>query len=178
MSMRRPITETFVEVHDPDKRRVVTVIELLSESNKSPGEANEQYRQQQKELRRGRVHLVEIDLLRAGRRALVWPTRRFPKHARTVYGALIHRATKPHRLEIYPITLRKPLPGIRIPLRPHDDDVRLELQPLVVQAYRKGRYGDTIDYTAACEPALRGEDAAWADELLKKAGRHPPAARF
>ena len=166
-----PMTETFLEIRDADQRRVVTVIEFLSETNKLPGEGLEQYRQKQRELGQGRVSLVEIDLIRAGKRSLIWPTRRFPRRTRTVYQTVVRRGWKPKEYEIYPVALRKVLPSIRIPLREEDEEVSLVLQPLIDLAYRKGRYADTIDYRDPPDPPLEGADAEWADALLKQAGK-------
>jgi hypothetical protein len=72
---------------------------------------------------------------------------------------------------VRPIPLRRPLPSIPIPLREQDQEVRLELQPLIDQAYRKGRYGDTIDYREPPDPPLEDDDAVWADTLLKEIGK-------
>jgi hypothetical protein len=64
-----------------------------------------------------------------------------------------------------------PLPAIRIPLRKEDKEVTLQLQPLIDQAYRKGRYADTIDYRQPPDPPLEGADAEWADAVLKQADK-------
>jgi Protein of unknown function (DUF4058) len=50
-------------------------------------------------------------------------------------------------------------------------DIALDLQPLLDQCYEAGRYGDDIDYREEADPPLAGEDARWADELLRAAGR-------
>lgn len=70
---------------------------------------------------------------------------------------------------MYPLPLDKPLPTIAVPLRPEDDDVALELQSLVDQCYQSGRYDD-LDYARDPIPPLSGEDAGWADELLRSCG--------
>jgi hypothetical protein len=41
---------------------------------------------------------------------------------------------------------------------------------LLDQCYRNGRYY-TIDYKAEAKPPLSGEDAVWADEILRQARR-------
>lgn len=66
--------------------------------------------------------------------------------------------------------LRERLPAIRIPLRPADADVVLDIQPLVEQAYADGRYDD-LDYREACRPPLDPDDTAWVDDLLRAAAR-------
>ena len=46
----------------------------------------------------------------------------------------------------------------------------LDLQALVDQVYVAGRY-HLLDYTVELEPPLSPEDADWAAELLKAAGK-------
>lgn len=58
----------FVEIRDRESRRLVTVIELLSPSNKRPGGDREQYLAKRSDLLASPTHLVEIDLIRGGRR--------------------------------------------------------------------------------------------------------------
>ncbi|MGQ9879813.1 MAG: DUF4058 family protein [Armatimonadota bacterium] len=60
-----PITETYIEVVDLAGGQVVTVIEVLSISNKVPGAGQDAYLRKQKGLLEARVNLVEIDLLRS-----------------------------------------------------------------------------------------------------------------
>jgi hypothetical protein len=90
-----PITETFIEIIDAGTgQRVVTVIEFLSLTNKLPGETQDQYRQKQKELKQGKVSLVEIDLLRAGARVLSLPLATIPIELRTTYQVCVRRGWK------------------------------------------------------------------------------------
>ena len=65
----RDAHETFVAVLDRQSgERVVTVIEVLSPTNKYAGPGRASYLAKQEELLRGPVHLVEIDLLRGAAR--------------------------------------------------------------------------------------------------------------
>ena len=66
--------------------------------------------------------------------------------------------------------LRERLNAIRIPLRETDADVALDLQALVDQAYRRGRYDQELDYRQPPHPPLNADDAVWADELLRSRG--------
>lgn len=167
-----PIAETFIQILEKGpEQRLVTVLEVLSLANKLPGESQEEYRQKLAELRDAGVSLVEIDLLRRGERMLGVPRWLIPPRARTTYQICVRRGWKPYTFEIYPAPLRHPLPSIRIPLRKTDDDIRLDLQAVVEQAYRKGRYHLTIDYTKRPEPPLAAADAKWAKRLLQKPGR-------
>lgn len=150
--------------------RVVTVIEFLSPSNKVPGMGRVQYQKKQRECRDADVNLVEIDLRRTGERELRYPSANLPRDYQTPYLACVYRGFGASRGEIYRMPLRERLPGIRIPLRPTDRDAVLDIQALVDQAYREARYDD-IDYSAPIRPPLEPEDAAWAEGLLRAAGK-------
>jgi hypothetical protein len=167
-----PATETYINILEAGpEQRLVTVIEMLSLSNKLPGEGQRQYRQKQKELRDSGVSLVEIDLLRRGERVLSIAPSRIPPRARTTYQICVRRGWLPRRFEIYPVPLRDPLPSIRIPLREKDEDIRLDLQAILEQAYRKGRYYLTVEYARPPEPPLEMAHARWARSVIKKARR-------
>jgi hypothetical protein len=167
-----PMTETFIEILDVGSgKRVVTVIEFLSLSNKLPGDGHEQYLRKQRELRQGRVSLVEIDFLRSGQHVLAVPYHSIPSHERAPYRACVRRGWKEFAFEYYALPLRERMPAIRIPLRQTDQDALLNLQSLIEQCYRNGGYDDDIDYRADPLPALEPADAAWADELLRIQGR-------
>ena len=73
-------------------------------------------------------------------------------------------------LAIYAVPLREPLPNIAVALREPDRDVVLQLQPLIDLADLNGRYDD-IDYRVEAVPPLEGDDASWADALLRTQGR-------
>jgi hypothetical protein len=159
-------TETYIEIiergtHD----RLVTVIELTSPTNKLGADARRAYAIKRQEVRSAGANRVEIDLTRAGHRQLAaWP---IPKSHRTTFQACVTRAhdrSQP-RAEVYRMPLEQPLPVIKVPLRPTDQDVTINLQALVDQAYRRGAYDD-IDYTRPPVPPLSRSDAAWAAELL------------
>lgn len=166
-----PIRLGYIEIIDVKSgRKVVTTIEVLSPVNKHPGEGLDRFVSKQVELRQAGVNTVEIDLLRDGRRVLAVGPDKLPPEWRTAYQACVWRATRPQSIEVYRIPLRERLPVIRIPLRPADADVTLDLQAVIDRAYRNGGYDD-IDYRAEPKPPLAPGDAAWADALLRAQGR-------
>ena len=63
--------------------------------------------------------------------------------------------------------MKIPLP---IPLRPSEEDIVLQLQPLIDDCFRDGRYHH-IHYQVEPTPRLGEEDAAWADSILRESGR-------
>ncbi len=167
-----PFTEGFIEIRErgPD-RRLVTVIEVLSLTNKAPGEGRQKFKQKQQELRDAGVSLVEIDLLRDGSRMLPMAVEYLPVEYRTPYGIVVRRGWKPVDVEIYRLPLREGLPVFGIPLRETDADAPLDLQALIEQCYRNGNYDSDIDYNRDPDPPLDKADARWADRLLKQTGR-------
>jgi hypothetical protein len=163
--------ETYLEIIDPASgNRVVTVIEFLSPSNKSPGPNRELYLRKQREVCASDVNLVEIDLNRFGTHTLAFPLEHIKPQGRTAYMACVRRATRPGKAEVYPMPLWERLPVVKVPLRPEDADAPLDVQALVEQCYRNGAYEGTLDYAAEPDPPLTGADRTWADERLRELG--------
>ena len=165
-----PTRERFIEIREVDGGRVVTAIEFVSPTNKAPGEGRDAYLKKRAEFLDSDSNLVEIDLTRSGDWTKLMRPYRVPVEYRTAYRVSIRRVSRRDKAELFPVTIRQRLPVIPIPLRASDPDVRLDLQDLLARAYDAGRY-DTIDYTHPPQPPLEGEDAAWADQLLRRAGR-------
>ncbi len=164
-----PITERFIRIIRADDGRLITVIEFISPANKM-GNGLEQYLQRRDELLSGGVHVVEIDLVRRGNwRGLMRP-HLCPLEAIEPYRVTI-RVGGRRSAYLYPISLRRPLPSISIPLRPGDKEVKLVLQPLLDQAYENGRYGFTLNYDQPPDPPLEEDDAAWAEALIEEGAR-------
>lgn len=172
---RERLTEGYIEIIDASSgNKIVTIVEVLSPSNKTPGDNLEEYRRKQEEILQSDTNLVEIDLLRAGRHVVAIPRDNIPTAQRPRYLVCVCRATVPTKAEVYLISLAQPLPTIKVPLRPTDADVHLDLQALIEQCYRKGRYEVDLDYSRDPEPPLTGSDALWAAELLRSKGLREP----
>jgi hypothetical protein len=166
-----PDVDRWVQIIDTtDGNRVVTAIELLSPRNKRSGPLNQHYRRKLRDYARAGVNVVEIDLVRGSRARLPVTRDALPDGHRTPYLISVRRAALPGRWVCYPLSVRDPIPPIRVPLRSSDADVKLDLQPLVRRVYRAGGHDD-IDYTRDPIPRLGEADAAWADQLLRAAGR-------
>ncbi len=167
------IRETYIEILDlSTNQRVVTVIEIVSPAHKVSGPGRDLYLSKQQEILRSHVHLVEIDLLRAGPHVLAVPPTPLDGRKSFEYLVCVNRAIPPRLdYELYPHRLREPLPRFGIPLADEDPDVALDLQAVVVQAYDAGAYRQRIDYSRSCQPLLSAEDQAWANELV---GRSTP----
>lgn len=152
----------YLEIRDRHGRELVTVIELLSSSNKRLGPDREQYLAKRRQLLAGNTHLVEFDLLRGGPRL---PLEDLPD---CDYYAMVSRAEERPRVGVWPLRLRDPLPTIPIPLRAPDADARLDLQALLHRLYDSAGYRYYV-YDGAPQPPLHPEDAAWARQFLTSA---------
>jgi hypothetical protein len=173
-----PATETFLEIIDLESgNKVVTVIEFLSPSNKSPGPNRELYLRKQGEVCSSDANLVEIDLNRFGVHTLAFPLVHLKPHVRTAYMACVRRATRRGIAEVYPMPLGERLPVVKVPLRPDDADVSLDVQALVEQCYGNGGYEGTLNYAADPDPPLTGADRDWADEFLQEKRLRPKKKR-
>lgn len=152
--------EHHVEIRDLRNRRLVTAIEVLSPTNKTPGANRELYLGKRHELLASTTHFVEIDLRRGGERP---PLKDLPD---CDYYVMVSRARDCPRLGGWPIHLRDPLPTIRVPLADPDESVRLDLQAALQQVYDAANYGNYI-YQSQPQPPLQADDAAWASEVVK-----------
>jgi Protein of unknown function (DUF4058) len=177
----KPLTEPYLEIIDYESgNRVVTVIEFLSPSNKSPGPNREQYLRKQREICNSDANLVEIDLNRFGVHTLAFLLSFLLPPLRTPYMVCVRRTTLRGKAQVYPMPLCERLPRIKIPLRPEDADVSLDLQALVEQCYRNGGYEGTMNYAVDPDPPLDGPDDVWADQHLVERGlrsRKKPSRR-
>lgn len=159
-------TERWLEIREATGR-LITVIELLSPSNKLEAADRDRYLRKRRGFISGGVNLVEIDLVRQG--APVFPDviRNVLRGAGACYGACVFRAARPAEHEVYPIRLRERLPAIRVPLRPTDADVVADLQPLIDQCHERGRY-HLLNYRLDLDPPLPSEETAWVEGVLRE----------
>jgi hypothetical protein len=157
--------EPFIEIVHASGD-VVTIIEVLSPSNKvNPG--REEYLNKQKQILSSGTHLVEIDLLRSGEHTVACPKEKQP--APYHYLACINRVG--HGWATYCIPLQRHLPRIGIPLREPDRDVVLDLQTIFDRCYDNGGYEDFVDYRQPSTPRLEFSDAEWVNLWLKEKGK-------
>ncbi len=163
--------ETLIEICEGrgSERRVVTVIEVLSPSNKTIGEHGRNlYLQKQQELLQSKTHLIEIDLLRAGLHSTAVPRDRLQrKVTRYDYHVCLHRFDKFEDYFVYPFTMTEQLPTVPVPLLPGDGEVKLDLQAAFRRTYEEGPYSREIDYQRdSIEPSVAEEDLAFVKARL------------
>jgi hypothetical protein len=174
---KEPIRHAFVEVRDPTHgHRLVTLLEIVSPSNKRPGQDRKAYLRKQREVLDSDANLVELDLLRSGDRLVSPALSRILDAVDPLpdYLVLVNRVWR--RLEettayqIFPVVVTEPLPCIPVPLRQNQMEVPLDLQFVFQRAYDSGPYRrGAVDYGASPDPALPDGLAAWADHCLQAA---------
>jgi hypothetical protein len=150
----------YIDIRGMQDRRIVTTIEVLSPTNKYSGPDREQYLRKRAEILHSRIHFVEIDLLRGG------PRMPMDNLQSCDYCVLVSRAAKRPDAGVWPISLREPLPKIPVPLREPDPDAQIDLQTLLHRVHDAARY-KTYIYQGSPYPQLSGEDAKWAEGLIR-----------
>jgi hypothetical protein len=162
-----PMTQRSVHIIEVASERVITAIEFLSPTNKLTLSERNDFPQRQQELLDAGANLVEIDLIRRGGWVVAVPEAAVPPDEREPYRVVVARADAAHEFEYYHIPLARRLPAIRVPLRPADADIRLDLQQLIDQAWSNADYSDLPYEMAECPP-FPDEDREWIKSLLNE----------
>ncbi|MBP3959217.1 DUF4058 family protein [Gemmata sp. G18] len=156
----------YLEIRDRAKNEVVTVIELLSPTNKTNG--RDQYLAKVQRILASKTNFVEIDLLRAHEKM---PWDRLPS---CDYYAIVSRYADRQgnapQAALWPLGVRDALPTIPIPLRPGELEPTIDLQAILHRIYDAAGYSMFL-YEFDPEPRLSVPDAVWAAQLV-----HPPGA--
>ena len=168
-----------VEIRDASRgHKLITLIEIVSPSNKRAGADRRAYLRKQREVLESDASLVEIDLLRAGEWLL--PNVELEAYLGGLapppaYVVLVNRAWCRLNVEmayqLFAVSLREVLPCIAIPLREGEDEVKLDLQWVFNQAYDRGPYRrGAVDYEGDPEPPLDPDDRQWVYQQLREQG--------
>ena len=160
-----PMTETFIQIVRLPEQETVTVVELLSPTNKY-GEGRGIYLDKRQRLLRSSVNIVEIDLIRAGPRLEL--SRPLPPDH---YYCFVSRGNKRPKCSVYHWSIRDALPSLPIPLRDGDDDAVVNLGEAFNTAFERGQYADFIDYSENLPPPpINESDSAWIKTLIDASG--------
>lgn len=146
IEIREPYLEIFTRVGS--RRRLVTSIEVLSPTNKT-ADGGEAYRTKQYETLHSGVHLLEIDLLRAGRHTTAVPLSALRKSVpEWDYHVCLSRFDARRRFFVWTVRLGERLPELEVPLLPEDGSVRVDLQEILDATYEAGPFFREVDYAA------------------------------
>jgi hypothetical protein len=161
------VPHVSIEIRDIANRQLVTAIEILSPTNKR-ADGRLEYLSKRRQILLSTTHLLEIDLLRQGRRLPM----RDPLPL-VEYFILLSRVESRPITDVWPLTLRDLLPVVPLPLLPGDADVTLDLQQAFTATYDLLGYDLAIDYLQSPDPALDQVAMSVADSFLRTAGLRP-----
>ncbi len=154
----RKVRRSYVKITTARGNEVLTVIELLSPSNKAAGPDRTAYLAKRGEYLAAGVNLLEIDLLRADAHL---PVGR-PRPPVTDYPIVLYPRERPSRASVWAFGVRDTVPTVAVPFKAGVAPVVLDLRACLDRAYDDGRYRDKLRYDGACDPPLRQNDAEWA----------------
>jgi len=150
-----------IHIRDIEKNQLITCIEILSPVNKrSPGW--QPYHEKRNDLHLSGVHLLEIDLLRRGKRHV--PNLGLPEHH---YLFSLWRAGT-GKTAVWTNLLQQPLPVLPVPLKSPDPDVLLPLKQTLDMIYQRGLYHLSIDYDKdPAPPDFSEDDKHWMRQVIQ-----------
>lgn len=159
------IKEAYLEIREIASAKVITVIELLSPTNKRPGIGRDKYENKRQRILGTPTHLVEIDLLRDG---VPMPVLDNPETSH--YRILISRGNHRPTADLLLFNLQNPIPQFALPLQKGDTEPIVDLQTLLNQIYERAGYDYTIDYKNEPVPALSETEIEWKNNYLQQQG--------
>ena len=134
LEIEEELHETRIEILLRSDRQLVTVLELLSPSNKvEPGWSR--YLDKRSMLLGHPIHLVELDLLEGGHRL----PQRQPLPVGEYY-CFVSRVEQRHRCSVTAWQGTTSIPTVPIPLLAPDNDIASPLQSVFETAFTRGRY--------------------------------------
>lgn len=157
------VRQARIEIIRHPERTLVTVIELLSPSNKS-GDDMYEYRAKRNAILAQHVNLVELDLLVGCTRLPFLGA--LPKGD---YYAFIARAKRRAKCDVYAWSVQHPLPVIPIPLVHPDPDIEVDLASVFSTTYERGRYRRWLRYASAPPAPLSADTGEWVAQTARSA---------
>ncbi len=166
LPMPYQVREGYLEIRERGNEELITVIEILSPSNKRTGKGRQMYEEKREEILSTRTHLIEIDLLRRGRKMPV-----IGNNVESHYSVLVCRGNRRPRADLYAFNVQNPMPAFPLPLRSGDIEPIINLQELFTQIYDIASYDLKIDYRNwEVIPAVSEADTIWANAWLRDRG--------
>jgi hypothetical protein len=158
-------TEEYIEIRQRSDGRLVTLVDVVSPTNKTTPEGRQAYLKKRTEAKTGGTSLVEIDLVLQGQPMLDYSREGLPEWD---YAVTVTRSTQPERYEIYTATLQKRLPRFRLPLAADDRDTVLDLHAAFTRCYDQANFATKIDYLRDPATRISDDNRKWLGEVLKQ----------
>lgn len=154
------VKERYLEIRALPDQQMITVIEILSPTNKSTREGRQLYEEKRLKVLGSLTHLVEIDLLRGGQPFAMKAPRQ------SDYRLVVSRSGRRPYADVYLFNLPDPIPDLPIPLRSGEEEPLVPLNQILHEVYDQGGYDLVIDYQQPAEPPLAEADAEWVAAIL------------
>ena len=175
LPVRETVSEWFISIATTDAdgngSQPVTILELLSPSNKRAGAGRSQYLDKRGSIIESAVHLVEIDLVRLG---TPMPYQGYDYNDDDAldapYRHLISRWQTRPWAAMYPFALPSAIPDVTVPLLEGDAEPQIPLNALLHDLYREDYYANYVDYGKDPDGPLSDADRRWLDGLLRDKG--------
>jgi hypothetical protein len=156
--------ESAIFVREARTEQLVTVIEILSYSNKTSGdEKRARYLLKRRTLLRSGIHLVEVDLLRWGQRV----TAGLPNKP---YHILVSRGDDRPHTRVWSFGLDEPIPAAPLPLIAPGEQVPIPLQEAFDVIYQARGFRHRLEYGREPEGPLRAAERAYVHGRLTELG--------
>ncbi len=160
------IREGYLEIREVATGNVITVIEVLSPTNKKTKEGRNAYLEKRQQILGSDTNLVEIDLISIGEKMPILTN--IPD---TDYGILVVRYYRLPSGQLFAFTVREPIPNFPIPLQENEQEIEVNLQDLFLEIYEQAGFDLTLDYNHNPVPNLSVKHREWMDLLLREQGR-------
>jgi hypothetical protein len=165
--VRESHTEPFVEIRQRTDNRLVTLVDIISPTNRTSVSGKAAYLDSRIDALNHRAAVVEIDLVTQGKPPLDFDRTQLPEHHYTI---TVTRGAAPHRHQVYAAVLTKRLPPFKLPLAADDRDTVIDLQVSFARAYDAADFSRKIDYTTTppADVVLPAEDRDWLKDHLNR----------
>ncbi len=162
VQMPRAVAVTWLRVETVPDQEIVTIIEVLSPTNKAPGQERLRYERKREVIASSGANLVEIDLLRRWQ-----PMPLATPPSPSDYRILVCRALEHPSALLYPFSLKQAIPRFPLPLLPGDEEPEVDLGAIINRMHHTARYGLVARYhEPPPEPAFAPEAQAWVEARL------------
>lgn len=158
--------ERYLEIREVKSGAVITTLEVLSPKNKRSGEGRDAYLRKRQQVLASLTHLVEIDLLRAGK---PMPIQGNPLNVD--YRILVSRGNQRPTAQLYAFRLRDAIPHFPLPLKAGDAEPLVDLSAILSGVYDRAGFDLRIDYREPSQPPLSQDDLNWLGDRLAQGDR-------
>lgn len=161
LTIPETIRQGYLEIREIATSQVITVVEVLSPTNKRPGRGRMEYETKRATLLGSLCNFVEIDLLRQ------WPPLVIPQGIEpSAYRILVSPQELRPQASWYGFNLADPIPLFELPLQSGDQIPVVDLKGLLDGIYDRSGYGLVIDYAhngLQCVMFTHQDTGVWAD---------------